>query len=211
MALQLANLVILHVPKTGSAWTRLACFNSVAAKCREIGEWHATLAEVREQLEKQRSRTSFIGTFVRHPLAWYRSAWTYWKETGRFPRAESDAVVEDDNFEVFVRKCLEAEPHGYVSSLYRRYTGALTSGVMVGRQEQLQEDLITFLWMANEPFDEHLLRNTPPHNVRGSRDPSMGPLYSAELRSAVLEAESEVIERHYSSSKWTSLLAVQKG
>lgn len=49
---------------------------------------------------------SLIVMIVRHSLDWYRSAWLYWKETGRFPRLEEEPQVEADSFEQFVRNCI---------------------------------------------------------------------------------------------------------
>lgn len=198
MAIQLEKCVILHIPKTGSDWVRSTCNQATPVRIHEVGEWHSDLDEVREHFLAQDRPVPFLGTFVRHPLEWYRSAWVYWKETGRFPRRDSDPRVECDDFEQFVRNCQKVEPEGYVSVLIERFVGTEPGEVScIGRQECLVSDLIRLLKLAGEEFDEDTVRNSPPRNVRGQKSGSAFPGYSHSLARDVLRHERRIIDRFY--------------
>lgn len=182
MAYLLPRCLILHVPKTGSDWVRAACQAAVRGAIREVGSWHCDLETAKAIFEEAGEELPFVGTFVRHPLAWYRSAWCYWKETGRFPREDGTPRVECDDFRQFVENCMACEPRGYVSSLYERFTGPDPDDVnFVGRQESLVDDLVKLLHLAGEDFTEPALRETPPQNVRGSREDSVFPGWPDDL------------------------------
>lgn len=198
MAIRLSRCVILHVPKTGSDWVRSTCHLATPVRIVEIGEWHSDLHTVNAALKQEPPPWPFLGTFVRHPLDWYKSAWVYWKETGRFPRPDDSPRVECDDFEQFVTNCMTAEPTGYVSTLYERFTGPETGDVsFIGRQETLQDDLIRLLKLAGEPFNEEAVRESAPRNVRGQRGGSGFPGYSFQLAWTVLQHEHRVIARFY--------------
>lgn len=196
MAYLLPNCLILHIPKTGSDWVRKACQAAVRGRIREIGEWHCDLATAKRIFEDMGKPMPLVGTFVRHPLAWYRSAWCYWKETGRFPREDGTVKVECDDFEQFVENCMACEPRGYVSTMYERFTGPVDGEAdIVGRQESLVVDLIRFLELAEEEFDEPRIRGTPRQNVRGSRTESVFPGWPAGLAARVFQHERTAIQR----------------
>ena len=198
MAYWLPHCLILHIPKTGSDWVRKACQRSVQGPIREVGSWHCDLATARIELLGKQQPLPFVGTFVRHPLTWYRSAWCYWRQTGRFPREKDAPRVESEDFTQFVQNCLTCEPKGYVTSLFRRFVGhSLGEVSFIGRHENLVNDLITLLTLAGEQMDEEALRETSPRNVRGSQPASEFPGYSYALAREVLRAETEVIERFY--------------
>jgi hypothetical protein len=200
MAYLLSRSLILHVPKTGSDWVRAACQAAVRSRIREIGPWHCDLATAKKKLAILGIEMPPVGTFVRHPLTWYRSAWCYWMETGRFPREDNAPRVESDDFSEFVRNCLHVEPSGYVCSIFERFVGPTDGCVsFVGRQERLVDDLVEFLRVAGEDFDEERLRKTEPRNVRGSRPDNLFPGYSHDLAQLVLSRETRVIRRFYSS------------
>jgi hypothetical protein len=198
MAYHLPHCLILHIPKTGSDWVRNACQEGVAGTIREVGRWHCDLNTARAEILDQRQVLPFVGTFIRHPLTWYRSAWCYWRQTGRFPREAEAPRVETDDFSQFVQNCLVCEPEGYVTALYRRFIGRTLGEVsFIGRQECLAEDLVMMLTLAGEQIDEDALRNTPRQNVRGSQSPVEFPGFSHALAREVLLAEADIIERFY--------------
>ena len=146
MAHLMSNSLLLYIPKTGSDWLRRTCFETVKGGVTEVGDWHCDLAGAKRILEGQQTTIPFTGAFVRHPFEWYRSAWIYYRVTGRFPRRDEDPPVEHQEFGPFVENCLAAEPGGYVTALYRRFLGTQFDSVsFVGRQENLISDLVRFL------------------------------------------------------------------
>ena len=198
MAYLLPTCLILHVPKTGSNWVRAACQASVRERRQiaEIGEWHCDLQTAGQLLTEQDRPMPFVGTFVRHPLEWYASAWCFWMEKRRFPRELDEPKVECNDFEQFIRNCMEVEPGGYVSTLYERFTGTEPGAVsFIGRQETLENDLIRLLRLAGEDFDERALRETPLRNIQASRDENVFPGYSYELARTVIRYERRAMER----------------
>lgn len=198
MAHLLANSLLLYIPKTGSDWLRKTCHLSVEGGVKEIGDWHCDLLLATKILAVQNRPLPFTGAFVRHPLEWYRSAWVYWKQTNRFPRRDDDPRVEHENFEQFVHNCMEAEPDGYVTTLYRRFIGDDFDSIpFIGRQESLADDLIRFLRLAGETFDEQKIRQVPRSNVRGSAAASEFPGYNFDLAQFVLRREKQVIQQFY--------------
>ena len=170
MACLLPNCLILHIPKTGSDWVRAACYEAVEGPSSEIGEWHCDLQTAKQILLEKGLVIPLIGTFVRHPLDWYRSAWLYWRETGRFPRLEEEPKVEADEFERFVHNCVAVESRRYLSSLYERFTGAMPGEIsVIGKQENLVNDLVRLLKLAGETFDEGKLCAVKSQNVGGTK------------------------------------------
>ncbi len=197
MAYLLPNCLILHIPKTGSDWVRAACQEAVEGSITEIGEWHCDLQTAKKILLEKGLEIPVIGTFVRNPLDWYRSAWLYWKETGRFPRRDDDPKVETDDFERFVRNCMAVEPKGYVSTLYERFTGFNPGEIsVIGKQENLVNDLIRLLKLAGETFDAAKLRAVKPLNVGGVKTGASFPGYSYELLREVIQFEQRAMERY---------------
>tara|TARA_R110000868_G_scaffold376770_1_gene641856 strand:+ start:7137 stop:7742 length:606 start_codon:yes stop_codon:yes gene_type:complete len=197
MAYLLPHCLILHIPKTGSDWVRAACQEAVQGPISEIGEWHCDLLTAKQILLKKGLEIPLIGTFVRHPLDWYRSAWMYWKETGRFPRLETEPKVETDEFERFVRNCITVEPRGYLSMLYERYTGTMPGEIsVIGKQEYLVDDLVRILRLAGESFDEGRLRAVKSQNVGGQKTGVSFTGYSYALAQDVIQHEQHVLERY---------------
>ena len=197
MAYLLPHCLILHIPKTGSDWVRAACQEAVKGPICEIGEWHCDLQTAKQILLKKGLEIPLIGTFVRNPLDWYRSAWMYWKETGRFPRPEDAPQVETDNFECFVRNCMAVEPQGYISTLYEQFTGLIPGEIsVIGKQENLVDDLIRLLKLAGEDFDEGKLRAVKSKNVAGNKTDLTFPGYSFDLTQKVIQFERCTFERY---------------
>ena len=197
MAYLLPNCLILHIPKTGSDWVRAACQEAVEGPISEIGEWHCDLQTAKQILLDKKLEIPVIGTFVRHPLDWYRSAWLYWRETGRFPRLEHEPRVEHEDFERFVSNCMAVEPRGYLSQLYENFCGTLPGEIsVIGKQENLVNDLVRLLKLAGVAFDESKLRVVKSQNVGGKKSEVTFPGYSFALARDVIQHEQAALKRY---------------
>ncbi|WP_417396031.1 hypothetical protein [Gimesia chilikensis] len=197
MACLLSNSLILHIPKTGSDWVRAACYESVEGPISEVGDWHCDLNNAKRILLEKKQEIPFIITFVRNPLDWYRSAWLYWRETERFPRLEEEPQVESDDFEQFVRNCLAIEPRGYLSELYERFTGTVPGEVsLIGKQENLVDELSRALKLAGETFNENVLRSVKSLNIGGQKKGAIFPGYSYALATEVIQHENRIFKRY---------------
>lgn len=197
MACLLPNCSILHIPKTGSDWVQDACYKTVEGPISEIGEWHCDLQNAKQILLEKGLEIPLIGTFVRHPLDWYRSAWLYWRETERFPRLEHEPRVENEDFEQFVRNCMAVMPQGYLSQLYEKFSGTTPGEIsVIGKQENLVNDLVRLLKLAGETFDESKLRAVKSQNVGGHKNGVVFPGYSFSLARDVIHHEQAALKRY---------------
>jgi hypothetical protein len=150
---------------------------------------------------QRRARAGFKFCFVRHPLAWYESYWSFTRSRGWVawgvnrrgrphwhPNAPLDGLGDDD-FNRFMRNVLERCP-GYVSRLYGWYAAPEID--FVGKQERLTDDLAEVLRRLGRAFDADRLRAQPPVNVS---DRSHAPVWDPALRHEVASAESAALER----------------
>lgn len=189
MALALPHSVFFHIPKTGGGWVRRAIAQAgipavERGRCPRMGS-------VRHSgFEEADTRGKFTFTFVRHPLDWYASFWSFRMFTGWRTEEPLESCMSVE-FEPFIRNVLRRFPEGYLSKFYEFYLGSPPGGLcFVGRTENLVEDLVKALTLAGEDFDEERLRATPRINASVLR-----PLWSPRLREAVLRAESGILER----------------
>jgi hypothetical protein len=203
-----ANALFLHIPKTGGTWVEealKACGIATAyAEARDTVSWRHGLPG---HLTR---RYRFAFTFVRHPLSWYESWWKFqarvWKrfEPGVWhPQRVLERCASDD-FSTFVRLCLAHEP-AYVSRLYEWYIGppGLEGVDVIGRYENLANDLVRILRLLGYDFDEDTLRGQAPANV--SRKYAGEPVWDPGLRQRVLEREAPAIRRFYRSQRVNTL------
>ena len=118
-------------------------------------------------------------TFVRHPLWWYQSMWAHRMDERWRPIAapawfslkwrdfwnEFSVRCRAEDFDLFLKKCVEEYPKGLASSVYEEYTAGCG---FVGKQENLPEDLLTALKLAGEAHDAERILQVERKNVRGS-------------------------------------------
>ncbi len=136
MALLLPNSVFIHTPKTGGVWVESALVGE-GLVIGPLGLRHAKGPDVTNTREFQERAVSF--TFVRHPLSWYQSYWSYKEKDGwDDPDNEFDQVVKSHNFLNFLRNVIVHFP-GYFSGAIDRFTAGVT---FVGKQERLTSDLL---------------------------------------------------------------------
>ncbi|KUH38192.1 MULTISPECIES: hypothetical protein [Streptomyces] len=182
-----SNALLLLTPKTGSTWIR--------RKVRELG---LEVAEVGDPAMREhdlladfdRSRYGFVGAFVRDPLEWYRSYWSYRMEKGWRPQYPLDEHCESDDFQTFVRRAVTVLP-GALGNIYTSYVGTPDDEVdFVGRQEDLAADFARFLKLAGEEFDASVLAEGDRINATSIR-----PDYPEELKELITLSEWETMAR----------------
>lgn len=197
-----SGAVFLHIPKTGGDWvsTVLHELDLVEAHI-EIplrGDKHITLDDFGRLMQAiksghiqtpkitpemaEKAETAFLFCFVRHPLKWFESWFSYmampernWRSWGQRENALGARHVHPcaplnglgaPTFSAFMRNVLSKRP-GWVSELFSWYTG---SGMrFVGRQERLAEDLITALQQAGCQSDADQVRARAPLNTSDRR------------------------------------------
>lgn len=178
----------LHVPKTGGNWVSHVLRDQFPG-LRRMPKIHTTRRSAPNQ-------DAFTFAFVRHPLTWYQSYFSYKQGKGWDPKNDWDGMVQSDSFVDFIVAALEQTP-AYYSKLLRRYVGRVGDEIdFVGRFESLVDDLIDALERAGEDFDADVIRNTPPVN-RSSYD-SYPAVFPDDLVFRLLESEAEAVGRFYS-------------
>ncbi|MDN3260518.1 hypothetical protein QWJ26_11970 [Streptomyces sp. CSDS2] len=182
-----SNALLLLTPKTGSTWIR--------RKIRELGLAFEDVGDpaMREHdliTDFDRSRYSFIGAFVRDPLEWYRSYWSYRMEKGWRPQYPLDMHCQSDDFQTFVRRAVTSLP-GALGNIYSSYVGAPGEEIdFIGRQENLAEDFARFLELAGEKFERSVLLEGNRINATTIR-----PGYPEELKELITLSEWETMGR----------------
>jgi hypothetical protein len=186
--LKLPKSCFLHIPKTGGTWVKAALEAArVPIRAINIGDnSHPGINYCPQDCH-------FRFSFVRHPLALYRSYWQYKMTIGWDDANLLDSLCSSTNFYHFVDKVVAHFPGIYSKNL-QNYIGTPEHPIeFIGRYENLVEDLITALTLAGEEFSAPAIRNLPPINV--SDKAMFSAEFSPGLLSRVSEAESELITR----------------
>lgn len=199
-----ANAAFVHIPKCGGSW--------VENVLRELGieTQHATLPErfgespleLRHTTPGHLDGFAYSFTFVRHPVTWYESCWSYWKHSswkqfnpsGWHPWRIIDPC-RHRSFRDFVRCVLERQG-AYVTRMYAWYIGPPGGEYVnfIGRQENLAGDLTHVLQTLGYTVPD---LSSIPHANCSPRDPDPAMLWTDDLKDAVIAAERVAIERFY--------------
>lgn len=196
MAIILPRSVFRHCPKTGGTWVTLALRKAgIVCESRGRKHWPGVSQPPPPGVD---SKPHF--TFVRHPLAWYRSYWQHRMRCGWDRWDDFDQIVKSPTFAQFVERAVEFYP-GYLSVIYyRRFAGPPGHEIeFVGRTENLVDDLIAGLESLGETFDAAAIRSTPPQNVApiSGMHRNLCVQISQPLIDRILESERESLARFY--------------
>jgi len=183
MAIELSNLVFYHIPKTGGTWVKQALLNS----CYDVRVVRDAKWDVHQTPDVYiTKKRSFC--FVRHPETWYRSYWDY----RLWDKNNPDWLYIncwDKNYNKFLKNVIDKSPR-YLTKMYKEYTKGID---FVGKQENLQEDLIAVLKSVGETFDEDRLRKTQKCRVGRNRS----VVCDEGLLKELLGLESWIIDKFY--------------
>lgn len=203
MALILPKSAFIHIPKTAGLWVRAAIKRS-GIRTFEYGEQHTHFPQLLTFRDRKYWRKRLVFTFVRHPLAWYRSRWAFRLKTGWQMKHPLDFRCACNDFAGFVRNCRRHFPNGWMTEEYGNYVDSEPDLIrFVGRQERVVDDLLAVLEQAGESFNAKALKSTPRTNesLLDGHTPQQLAIYTPELVEMVLEMESAVISRYYAD--WT--------
>jgi len=204
MSILMPHSAFLHFPKTGGMWVADAIHNSgiehKQLKCKNPA--HPTQRSIHGvplHIPAFRAREHVL-CFVRHPLHFYRSYWAFkelnfegpkWNERNPF-----DIECQANTFLGFMDHLWDHYGgQGYMSREFIRYEHHAT---YVGKQEHLVDDLVEFLYQAEEEFSEDDIRATPPTNVAASRpDKEVLTLYDTRTIDRVMQMDRYLIDKYY--------------
>ena len=185
----LPRSIFYHIPKTAGEWVRAAIARA-GIPAVELGPSPNPIVNKHNTYRTVEANGKFKFAFVRHPLQWYPSFWSYRMFNGWRTDDILDACMSVD-FEIFVRNVLKRFPSGHCAWRYQGYIGP-PPGLLdfVGKTQTLPQDLVRALRLAGEEFDEKKLLGVAKLN-----DSPLRPSFSPKLRRAVLDAERKVLER----------------
>jgi hypothetical protein len=207
-ALRTERMLFLHVPKTGGSYVAGALQAVLGVRPLDFSDspdrrernGHAGLRSFAEN-------DLFTLAFVRHPLSWYRSFWSYRMRRGWRMEHPLDRAARSEDFHEFVTRVAERLP-GYLNLLFGEFIGSAERPIdYIGRYERLTDDLCAAL--AGESFDEQALRAREPVNAT---DYARHPVhYEPDAAWRLALAEHRVIERFYSHDPVPAWLLAEDG
>jgi hypothetical protein len=189
------RFVFIHVPRTGGTWAALAMEAAGIEAPRLSNDYHPTKGEL--DLEGL-----FSFAFVREPVSWYASEWSYRRWLRTTGLEEMNHFYDpwlDLAFPDFVDRLIEEWP-GFLSGFYETFVGPPDDPIdFIGRFENLADDLVRALQLAGQDFDEDALRTFEPVN-RSAPAPPCPP----EVRERLMHAERDAYERFYKMELYSS-------
>jgi len=187
-----SRILFIHIPKTGGSWVEQAMESGGV-------EFEAIADVPHPERALLNTCDRFVFGFVREPLSWYRSVWTFHR---RLPQLDWPPITDsiDLDFPHFLEEIAEKSP-GYLAAYYRQFVGPPNDEIdFIGHHEQLADELVTALRLAGQDFDEDALRAKPRVNRSLRKETMPGvvvPDCPATLKARVMESEHEVYERFY--------------
>jgi hypothetical protein len=185
------KFLFIHVPKTGGSWATVALKAAGVKVEEEFGttEFHPLLREL-----DRRGRFTFA--FVREPLSWYGSLWSFRRKHQLHKHPVHGGLPYDRfidlDFSDFIDQVAEHLP-GYLSEQYEQWVGPTDDEIdFIGHYENLEADFMSALRMAGQEFDEHALLSTPARNFTAPPPPC-----PPEIKDHLIRSEHIAYARFY--------------
>jgi len=163
--------------------------------------------------EKPKPKKRLVFSFVRNPVTWLQSKWAYamsqgaidrWIEEKKKGSQRFEAQCFCRDFQEFIERYLTYRPKLVFNAMLGRLGYHVVEGEWVegdkkvdfiGKTENLREDLVKVLELANEDFDKSIILNLPDFRVTSKSDEWKEKCqYTPDLRKRVIEANLPLLE-----------------
>lgn len=207
-----ADTLFVHIPRTGGMWINKALKVSGIPVSRwnqtftrSIPKKHALIGHIPPD---NRASVKVAFAFVRHPLDYYKSVWTYLKNKGKHQRHKIEnnfswhpfhkpIELWQDDID-FVSWCLRMCDHepGWMARLVDLYVGPAGGEFCqyIGRTEKLEEDFCSIMSLLGYQIDQTKL---PPKSNANKYDPNYSYWRTQDHSKYILESECDILYRFY--------------
>lgn len=192
------NAIFFHIPRLGGRWVGKA-LSRTGIKIVQRHDLGGNKNSYHELLAHNMSiENKFLFTFVRHPVAWYRSYWTCRVEKGW--REDWIDIYRADTFEQFLENILKTN-RPYVSEMFIYYIGEPKVMNFVGYNENMAIDLIHVFDFLNIKFDRQKILTLPKVNAS-----KLKPKCSKELIDKIINLEDKIITLYYKNTSFENYI-----
>lgn len=211
-----ANTLFLHIPRTGGTWIEEALKSTPIDI--NVGKWRKQLKRplpVKHCLlwhhpHNCRVQIEQVMTFVRHPITYYESVWSYFADRGSRSRKalanryewhpfQEPARLWSPDFNEWVLKMLHHHP-GWMSRLVEQYIGPIGGEFVqwIGRTEWLKSHFCEIMSEIGchdqiKKNEHHLRKLEKVHTSKKKKSVRWG----VGVEDMVLSSERRFVDRFY--------------
>lgn len=149
------------MPRTGGTWIQEVLSGTTSFRQRGLRE-HISWTEIvhsPEPWDAWRKRTPF--GFVRNPITWYQSIWTFYQIKGKKPFYPIPSPRPRESFRDFVLR-ISSDTPGALGFVYDYY---LLGVKHIGRFENLRGELVRLMSVLGDPVHPTDVLQKPPRNA----------------------------------------------
>ena len=159
MAFFLTKTVFIHTPKCGGKWIKKHLSEACTVKAREYDNnefGQKNTEHYAPTWEELGNKKPFA--FVRHPITWLASLHNHRirKRGNWFPDRFPLEKAGTHDWHKFVKNICN-HPN-WIQEYYDMHVGPYGDKIDIGKMENVEQDLITFLKKHNEPFKEEVIK-----------------------------------------------------
>ncbi len=217
MSVQLPNSIFLHVPKNSGNWVMKVLRDQGLYK-QDIRSWNRfdsferNWGSMHAVPHKDMTRLPCF-MFVRHPLTWFKSYWTYKGKRGMFDIKNMLSKVKGEprfinlfdlttgmqggkeDFKTWIRNVHKQWPEYYAR--YIDFFAAWCEPENIGRVESLEEDYAKIIGRLEPEADMASVEKWRGKLINASGSDNTATEYDAETERLAKEMGQPVIERWY--------------